>query len=177
MASLEELPDELIIAVVDYLSFTSLPNLNRVNHRFHNLTTPHLYTTFAGPKAQQFLRTITSPLREERDLAQHVKKVQWRAYADNVHDRTGARARIKRCIPTSERQPVVRAYQQLGLRVPPDSRDPPLDVLFTRDLIPYEHWYLEFFLSFLPNVSDLEVHDTWQWNNHRHWSVVALDVT
>ncbi|KAH7408565.1 hypothetical protein DE146DRAFT_646603 [Phaeosphaeria sp. MPI-PUGE-AT-0046c] len=168
MSSLEDLPDELLVAVVGYLRPPSLPKVSLVNHRFHSLTISHLYATFAGPKAQQFLRTITTSQDQYR-LAERVKKVQWRAYINDVKDPTGVRAKIKRCITGSERQPVIKAYQQLGLRGPSDSCGPPLDVLFARKLNPYEHWYLEFFLSFLPNVTDVEIHDAWHWDDCIRW--------
>lgn len=170
MASLEELPDELVVSIVEYLTHPSLSRFSRVNRRFHGLTVPSLYATFAGPKAQQFLRTITtSPLRDQYKLAKRVKKVQWRAYIQGVGDPTGTRARIKRCIPNSERQPIIQAYQELGLQTPSESIEPSLDISFAKSFLPFEHWFLDFFLSFVPDVEHINIYDAWHWDHGTRW--------
>lgn len=44
-----------------------------------------------------------------------------------------------------------------------------MDSRFADSFIPVGHWYLEFFLSFVPNVEDVEIHDAWHWNHQTRW--------
>jgi hypothetical protein len=68
--------------------------------------------------------------------------------------------------PSSDVWAIAQAYRLLG-REGPDLYD-----YFTRYGVREpvnQHWYLEFFLAFLPNVKELSVSGAWQWNDHNYW--------
>jgi hypothetical protein len=169
-ATLDMLPDELIVAVVEHLALPSLLNLNLVNRRLHRVTLENVYAMFDGPNMACFLRTITLPPPNGRpDLAERVKNVTWEL---NPHPEESLQSFNSPPIniSASERWAITRAYQQFVL-VPVEAQVP-LDSRFARHVggtLEVDHWALEFFLMFVPNVEELKVQGVWLWDDHTYW--------
>jgi hypothetical protein len=158
MVTLDSLPEELILAVVDHVTPRCLYDLNLVNRHLHDLTLEHLYAAFSGEDTLLFLRTIAlASSNGRRDVARLVKNVRWE---------TMSICSIGGVFPSSDVWAIAQAYRLLG-REGPDLYD-----YFTRYGVREpvnQHWYLEFFLAFLPNVKELSVSGAWQWNDHNYW--------
>jgi hypothetical protein len=169
-AALDMLPDELIVAIVEHLAPPSLLDLNLVNRRLHNLTLENVYAAFSGPNTACFLRTITLPPPNGRpDLAERVKMVTWELDPD-PDDSLQTFNSPPISISSSDRWAVTRAYQQLVL-VPVETQVP-LESRFAshvRGIFEVDHWALEFFLMFVPNVEELKVQGAWLWDDHAYW--------
>jgi hypothetical protein len=163
MFLLAQLPDELILTIIDHLTPASLLNLNPTSRHFYNLTIAQIYSYFDGARPSKFLRTITSPNQHPYKLSECVKKVSWNASASKAH--------VDRGVGQADKDSIARAYQLLGLAETGQNYHP-LNVSFTRQSRgspAAQLWFLEFFLSFLPNVSELEVYDAWQFSDYRYW--------
>jgi hypothetical protein len=164
MTTLDTLPNELILAILTDVPLPSLLNLNLVNWRFHNLTLGYVYTTFSGRGAASFLRTIalsTSP----STLSHCVRNVIWKLEMPKE---------LRKRIPKPDSNAIAQAYRSLTLASPqiPDNLVTNFETLMddqSRNLSEEDHWYLEFFLLFLPNVETLEVHHAWKWDDHTYW--------
>ncbi|KAL5438771.1 hypothetical protein PMIN07_004832 [Paraphaeosphaeria minitans] len=89
-ASLNDLPDELIVEILDYLpgidlqhfQLLTLASLSFTNRRFHRIVVDRFYSTydsfFCTP--YPFLRTVMC----NKDIASHVKSISF-SYGPNVH--------------------------------------------------------------------------------------------
>lgn len=90
-ASLNDLPDELIVEILDYLpginlqhfQLLTLANLSLTNRRLHRIVSERLYTAFDSFFCipYPFVRTVSS----DTGLASHVKSVSFR-YGPNAHE-------------------------------------------------------------------------------------------
>jgi hypothetical protein len=163
MATLNSLPHELILAIVDHVTPQCLYNLSLVSRHLHELTLEHLYATFSGEYRFLFLRTIaTASLRRQRNLAKLVKYVEWST--NPFYKRTESSYSM------GYKWEIAEAYRNLDPMLRGGGH--PLDVDFTlyerREPID-QHWYFELFLAFLPNVTELNVFGTWQWDDHNYW--------
>jgi hypothetical protein len=158
MATLDSLPDELILGIVNLVDFPFLLRLNLVNRRLHYLTLELVYSNFPGRTAALFLRTVAqSP--SWHNLAKLIKNIEWRMYL--LPDREKAQNEVFE----TQRQAIAQAYRQLG-------HTGSLDVECVTQLrgTPLrQHWFLELFMSFLPNVESLKVYDSWYWDDHTYW--------
>jgi hypothetical protein len=82
-ACIDDLPDELLLSILDYLpgidlesfQLTALRNLSRVNRRFHGLVTEKLYATYSSffVEPYLFLRTVVN----NAHLASRVRHVDF----------------------------------------------------------------------------------------------------
>lgn len=164
MATLDSLPNELILAVIEQVSSPTLLSLNLVNRHLHNLTLEHLYATFSCGNASLFLRTLVLASPTSRyDLARLVKNVEW----DMEPTRTAGNR-----LSSLDRWAIADLHRQLNLSPPTDGQDP-FDVRFTRHVRGEpvsEHWFLdEIFLASLPNATTLKIANAWQWDDHTYW--------
>jgi hypothetical protein len=160
----ETLPNELLFTILTDVSLPSLINLNYVNRHFRNLTLEYIYTTFSGQGAACFLRTI-APSTNLSGLSHRVKNVIWPLCMP---------AEPRKRISKSDSSAIAQAYRRLTLASPEDfdnlvTRFETLMDGHSRNLSEDNHWYLEFFLLFLPNVETLKVHDAWNWDDHTYW--------
>jgi hypothetical protein len=171
-AALSKLPDELVLEITEHLALSSLVNLSLVNKRLHRVALQNLYATFPGNKLACFLRTITLPPPAGRaQLAMRVKSVKWDCDVGLVPPLlTGTQ---EPSISASDKWAIARAYQQLVLATPPEDQAS-LDSRFAshiRGSLNNHYWALEFLLMFVPNVEELDVHSTWQWDDHKYWFI------
>lgn len=163
LASIQDLPDELVLTIIDHLTPASLLNLNLTSRRLYNLTVAQIYRYFDGPRLSRSLRTIASSAQHPCKLAGYVKKVKWNASARKVHANRGIRL--------EDKDAIARAYQSFHLALPDDDGFH-MDRFFTRNFrgsIASRAWFLEFVLAFLPNVSEFEVYNVWQWSDYMYW--------
>lgn len=166
MALIQDLPYELVLLIVDHLTPVSLLNVNLTSRHFYNLTIAPIYSCFDGPSLSKFLRTIASPAVSSCKLSRYVKKVSWDASASKAHANRG--------VHSGDKNAIAMAYQSLCLALP-DEKSMPLDRYFAQNFrgsIAPQAWFLEFVLSFLPSVSEVDVHDVWQWTDYKYWSVI-----
>jgi hypothetical protein len=174
-ATLDTLPTELALAILNYIPLSSLHSLNLVNWHFHMLTLGHVYATFPGHKALQFLRTIAlSPSIERSNLAKRVKNIVWtQNYLESCKEE----------ISKSDTLAIIQTYRELALTSPNRGQgdlDAMLPTLISdrSRAVQVEHWFFDFFLLFMPNVEWLEVHDAWLWDDHTYWFTnVAANAT
>lgn len=109
-ATLDTLPTELALAILIYIPLSSLHSLNLVNWHFHMLTLGHVYATFPGHKALQFLRTIAlSPSIECSNLAKRVKNIVWTQ---------NSLESCKEEISKSDTLAIIQTYRELALASP-----------------------------------------------------------
>jgi hypothetical protein len=168
--TLDMLPDELMLAIIEHMALPALLNFNLVSKRLYRLTLENVYAMFPGPNAACFLRTITLPPPTGRpELAMLVKSVVWTSDLGVMSYHPAGSPPMN--ISASDRWAIARAYQQLELVLPAESQVS-LDSRFAshvRGIFEENDWALEFFLMFVPNVEELKVHGAWQWDDHTYW--------
>ncbi|KAF2819369.1 hypothetical protein CC86DRAFT_145223 [Ophiobolus disseminans] len=168
--TLNTLPNELIVCILGYIDLESLLELNRTNWHMHDLTLGHIYAVFPGRNPALFLSQIVLPRPSGLGrLANQVKDVSWMLHAPLRRQTPIAATRFN--LTSNEQRDIAEAFRSLEIAVPALSPVVGLADLFEADHsnLHDNHWFLEFFLLFLPNVEGLQVYDAWQWNDHTYW--------
>ncbi|KAF2624804.1 hypothetical protein BU25DRAFT_413343 [Macroventuria anomochaeta] len=149
-ASLDTLPEELILTIMDFLDdIQPLLALNATTHRLHRLTLSRLYNRFPGRNSELFLRTIShSP-----QLAKYTKSTVWHQERKTVPR-----------IDMLEKRHVVTRLNQLAV---PHGTD--LAEQFAKFGKSDDYWYMEVLLLFMPNLESVEVRESWLWDDHHYW--------
>ncbi|KAH7374314.1 hypothetical protein BKA66DRAFT_572273 [Pyrenochaeta sp. MPI-SDFR-AT-0127] len=165
---LSTLPDELLLAILDYIEVDDIPTLRDLvstNRRLHDLAIKRLYSRYSGHTPELFLRTIAlpSPARCPA-LADNVKQVFWDQKHMSHQERLRGEEKVAFRRPIAD-QLSRRGFNLRGL----DSKDLRWRYLYTPGLERNAWWYLEFFLCFVPNVETLVVSEAWQWDDHVYW--------
>jgi hypothetical protein len=170
--TLDMLPNELLHGILEYISPPCLNSVNLVNWHLYKLTLEHLYAAYAGPDAVRFLRTIALPTATRQfGLAERVKRVEWNISPFHQLRASMSTSTTSDSISASDKWAIANAYRDLALALPCQQANP-LDIAFarhTRSDPETNHWFFEFFLSFMPNVQDFHVNDAWQWDDHTYW--------
>lgn len=162
------LPEELLLAVLDYIDADDLSTfraLNGTNRRLRRLTTDRLYRNYPGFHPEQFLRTIVlSPPTERPELANDVREVSW-------HQSHWTKPSRRRGLALGDRHLVANRLRSSGCILNTTDLSMDLPGRFIGFSSEYEAhwWYLEFFLFFTPRVEKLLVWDVWQWDDHSYW--------
>jgi hypothetical protein len=168
MRTLDILPNELIAHILDYLDVASLLSLNLANWHLHDLSLGHIYTTFPGRNSTLFLRTIAlSPPGGPDNLARKVKHVSWTI--QSARPRKHHTTSLENTLALTDDHAITSAFRRLDIATPEAST---LATLFdeeSKSRYCNGHWFLEFLLFFLPNVSRLTVHNAWHWDDHVYW--------
>lgn len=148
--TLSTLPEELLLAILSHItSFPTLLALARTSRLFHRLTTPYLYHTFPGTNSELFLRTTSHSPR----LASYTRKAVWRQ-----------QRRTLPCIDVLEKAHIVTRLNELAV---PHGTD--LSAYFDKYGRSDEYWFFEVVVLFLPAVEELEVEQSWLWDDHHYW--------
>ncbi|KAH4930058.1 hypothetical protein HBI26_142730 [Parastagonospora nodorum] len=153
MPNLHSLPNELILSIASHVPPPALHSLALTNRRLHALTLSSLYFSFSSQyrnfspqNAALLLRTVASSARK----ANFVKHIHWaadvyvasqpRSHTPAVRDFVQRRERFASLAPDRLLEAVCRAGEYEPTSVPMSER-----------------WFLEFFLSFVPGVTELQV--------------------
>lgn len=148
--SLENLPEELLLAILSHISNPpTLANLSLTSSRLHRLSLPSLYHTFPGQNSDLFLRTTS----HHPALAAHTKTAAWR------HQKKT----LPRLSPL-EKQHITNRLNELCVPHPTD-----LAEQFSRFGTSDEYWFFEMLLLFLPGVQEMHVGASWLWDDHHYW--------
>jgi hypothetical protein len=150
----DTLPEELLVTILDHLDAPSnlqaLYNLSLTNHLLHRLTIPLLYHRFPGHKSELFLRTVS----HYPELGCRVKEAVWHQERKTVPR-----------IDIIEKTHIVRRLNQLA--VPQQGTD--LAEQFAKFGKHDDYWYMEVLLLFMPQLEELEIRDSWLWDDHHYW--------
>lgn len=150
LASLDALPEELVLAILTHIHIlSSLSNLSLTNRRLHRLSIPYLYRAFPGRNSELFLRTIS----HHPDLAAHIKEAVWQQERKTVPQ-----------ISPLEKQHIINRLHELCV---PHGTD--LAAQFTKFGKNYDYWYFEILLLFCPNLEVVQVKESWLWDDHHYW--------
>ncbi|KAH3961628.1 hypothetical protein HBI56_176130 [Parastagonospora nodorum] len=165
MPNLHSLPNELILSIASHVPPPALHSLALTNRRLHALTLSSLYFSFSSQyrnfspqNAALLLRTVASSARK----ANFVKHIHWaadvyvasqpRSHTPAVRDFVQRRERFASLAPDRLLEAVCRAGEYEPTSVPMSER-----------------WFLEFFLSFVPGVTELQVGGAWLWDDDVYW--------
>lgn len=159
--AIQSLPNELRLCIVEYLDQPSLSHLGRTNNRFHQLTQPVLYEAFQGSKLALFLRSVTTPTtRHVGPLTQLVKRV--RCVVPQIGDNDAD-------LSDDDRHRIYASILELSL--PPHEKARPnlsSDYQLLSDAFQH-NLCLSSFLLFFPNLEEIEIQGTWEWNDQLRW--------
>ena len=148
--TLNTLPEELLLAILSHI--TTLPTLlalSKTTHRLHRLTLPRLYHTFPGRNSELFLRTISHC----PDLAAYTRAAVWQK----------ERKAVSR-FDMLEKQHIVTRLNQLAVPHGTDLAD-----RFAQFGRSDEYWYFEVLVLFMRGLEEVEVRESWLWDDHHYW--------
>ncbi|KAH5515631.1 hypothetical protein HBI31_004880 [Parastagonospora nodorum] len=154
-ASITDFPNELLLAILQYLPGIDLDNfqlptlvsLSRVNRRFHNLVAAELYATYNSFFCEPylFLRSIIS----NADLARRVRHVDI-TYGENAHEQR------KRYVANAQDKKAIKD----GLRASGIADWKTLASLYNTDHVELESIYAAIIMQ-TPKIASMIVHDGW----------------
>ena len=172
MASLLNLPDELILEILSYidcldhrLRTASLRNISLVNRRLHNLNEPYLYSTFSffAGVPYLFLRTIC----QNQDLARCVKVVEW-DYDINAQETLNYTPGVLAVKENFRLDGVHDKLSEMSARGNDVTKwiqeEVKIGRLYLGDLRA-----LYILLFFATNVEHMAVAETWRWDDYLYW--------
>lgn len=153
--TITDLPDELLLAILQYLPGIDLANfqlptlisLSRVNRHFHDLVAAVLYATYNSYFCEPylFLRSIIS----NADLARHVRYVDI-TYGENAHEQR------KRYVPNAQDKKAIKD----GLRASGIANWKMLASLCNTDHVELESIYTAIIMQ-TPKISSMIIHAGW----------------
>lgn len=152
-AHLENLPEELVLLIINHLDLNNLQTLralNQTSQRLHRLNSQYLYHSFPGRNSELFLRTIS----EHPKLATYIKSAIWHQ-----------ERKTNPVLHVIEKTHIVRKLHQLA--VPQQGTD--LAEQFAKFGKNDDYWYMEVLLLFMPNLEALTIRDSWLWDDHHYW--------
>lgn len=150
LASLDTLPEELILAILAHIhTLSALASLSLTNRRLQRLSLPCLYRAFPGRNSELFLRTIS----HHPGIAAHTKHAVWQQERRTVSH-----------ISPLEKQHITNRLNELCV---PHGTD--LTAQFTKFGKNDDYWYFEILLLFMPSVEKVAVKESWLWDDHHYW--------
>lgn len=150
LASLDALPEELVLAILSHVhTLSALAQLSLTNYRLRRLSLPYLYNAVPGRNSELFLRTIS----HHPDLALYVKKAIWQQERRTVPH-----------ISPLEKQHIINRLNELCV---PHGTD--LAAQFAKFGKNDDYWYFEILLLFCPNLLVIQVKESWFWDDHHYW--------